>query len=337
MLKHVHTSSSSVRSNCSTPVHTPHHHHGTIRSLSLSREDTLSINSTMSFGSLSPDNTLSSRSSSYTSLNDSSLSMPSPVVKVPVKIYARCLRADIEYKTLPACNSTTTRQLITQLLSKFKMKHRDPNLFYLTMEVYVRRPGCTPVRSQLVLDDDACPAELQSCHPRGESRFFLQMRKGGLLKVYDSCLHTGSQYKSLLISSRTTTDELVQLLLTCSNVCNEPVTRFSIYEVNDRLGTERKLHPDDYPLMVTSHWDNDQQGHMRLVMHRNPDPVPMVRRKLPWAPKPRPSRKLPPTPDSPSRPPSVIHLLPKPPSDIASSFRSEMDTAMSTYDNYFYI
>ena len=58
-----------------------------------------------------------------------------------MKIYCRCLRPDIEYKTLVINYQTTCKELIVLLLNKAKMKHRDPKLFYLTMEVGVRKSG----------------------------------------------------------------------------------------------------------------------------------------------------------------------------------------------------
>jgi hypothetical protein len=45
-----------------------------------------------------------------------------------------------------------------------------------------------PVRTLLVLDDESCPAELQACYPRGATRFSVQMRRGGLVRVHDSVL-----------------------------------------------------------------------------------------------------------------------------------------------------
>lgn len=78
------------------------------------------------------------------------------------------------------------------LLAKFRLRHRDPNLFYVTMEVVVRGPGGgAPARRLLVLDDHACPAELQQCRPRGEARFSVGVRRGGLLRVHDSILMPG--------------------------------------------------------------------------------------------------------------------------------------------------
>ena len=110
-----------------------------------------------------------------------------------------------------------------------------------------------------MLDDDACPAELQACYPRGGSRFSIQMRRGGLVRVHDSILMANvitvtccarnrlsdlvyfaqSQYKSLLISERTTIDDLIELLLRCHGN-NERIERFSIYEVNTRSVILRK-------------------------------------------------------------------------------------------------
>jgi hypothetical protein len=99
----------------------------------------------------------------------------------------------------------------------------------------------------LMLDDTARPAMLQACHPSGESKFHLQMKTGGLIRVHTSALQQTSQYKSLLISEQTTADELLSLLLSCYNL-SEPVEDFSLYEVCPDQEYQRKLHPDDSPL-----------------------------------------------------------------------------------------
>lgn len=89
-------------------------------------------------------------------------------LQTTIKVYANCLRPDIEYKTLCISYETTCREIVQNLLNKYRMRHRDPKLYYLTMEVTVRRPN---VRTVLPLDEDARPAVLQSCHPRGDSRY----------------------------------------------------------------------------------------------------------------------------------------------------------------------
>ncbi|KAL6263371.1 hypothetical protein P5V15_006162 [Pogonomyrmex californicus] len=90
------------------------------------------------------------------------------MLETTIKVYANCLRPDIEYKTLSITYETTCREVVQNLLNKYRMRHRDPRLFYLTMEVIVRR---TNVRTILPLDEDARPAFLQSCHPRGDSKY----------------------------------------------------------------------------------------------------------------------------------------------------------------------
>ncbi|XP_050309822.1 uncharacterized protein LOC126745843 isoform X1 [Anthonomus grandis grandis] len=243
-----------------------------------SRADTVSLSSTTSYGSLSPE-PLGSRSSSYSSLNETS-------IQTTIKVYARCLRPDIEYKTLSITFQTTCKEVVGTLLGKYKMKHRDPKLFYLSMEVTVRKAG---VRTHLALDEEARPAVLQSCHPKGDSKFSLQTRRGGLVKVHDSVLNSNSQYKSLLISARTTVDELIALLLNCYN-SKERVEQFSLYEVNPEREQQRKLHPDDRPLQVQQTWLPSHECH--FLVRKNPDYLPLSRRKIFWM------SELPPLPTS---------------------------------------
>ncbi|KAH8314048.1 hypothetical protein KR067_003768 [Drosophila pandora] len=178
-----------------------------------------------------------SRASSYSSLNEQ-------LPQTTIKVYTNCLKIDIEYKTLGIQWDTTSKEVISQLLRRLKMRHRDPRLFYLSMEVAVRRAG---VKTILVLDDDTRPAIMQACHPKGESRFVLQLKPGGLIRVHTSALQPSSQYKSLVISEETTSDELLQLLLGCYS-SPEPVECFSLYEVCPGQECQRKLHPDDLPL-----------------------------------------------------------------------------------------
>nr|CAH0099692.1 unnamed protein product [Daphnia galeata] len=344
MLKHVHLSP--YRSSMMS-----HHAGGGGGVGSGGRSDTLSLNSTMSCSSLSNQDPLSSRSSSYTSLNESSHNLPQhpPSPMTTVKIYCRCLRPDIEYKTLVINYQTSCKELIMMLLNKAKMKHRDPKLFYLTMEVGVRKSGA-PVRTLLVLDDDACPAELQACYPRGGSRFSIQMRRGGLVRVHDSVLMPNSQYKSLLISERTTIDDLIELLLRCHSN-NERIERFSIYEVCNIPGYEheRKLHPDDLPLNVQTAWKTrfdcgnmangstgiaavpnanmatSPQSYFSFVLKRNPDnSAQMARRRLPWS--------------------KSLDISTSESSSSASSTSDGSETALiprsssyHDYENYFYI
>ncbi|XP_059612932.1 uncharacterized protein LOC132259355 [Phlebotomus argentipes] len=241
------------------------------------RSDSLSLRSNTSCssslcGSPEPSDDLPARSpsraSSYSSLSDT-------VPQTTIKIFTTCLKIDIEYKTLGIQWDSTSREIVAQVLRRCKIRHKDPRLFYLSMEVTVRRAG---VKTLLVLDDEARPAILQACHPKGDSRFCLQLKAGGLVRVHTSALQPLSQYKSLLISEETTSDEVLGLLLTTYNSA-EPVEQFSLYEVCPSQEYQRKLHPDDLPLRAQV--QRQQRGETcHFLVRRNPN-YPRRRQILP--------------------------------------------------------
>ena len=177
-------------------------------------------------------------------------------VKIPVKVYAKCLRSDIEYKTLSVSGATTSREIIWMLLSKYRMRHRDPKLFYLTMDINIKRTGI-PLKRSLALDDDSRPVELQSCHPWGECKFSLQARKGGVVRVYDSVLMAESKYKCLLISEHTTVEEVILILFHCYGLERElKKEAYCVYEQNPNRSFQRRLSKGEKPVQVQSSWPN---------------------------------------------------------------------------------
>ena len=145
--------------------------------------------------------------------------------------------------------STTSKQVILNLLNKFKMKHRDPKLFYLSMDVSLELTGSKTTRT-IILEDEARPADLVSCNPWGECKFSLRMKKGGLVRVHDSVLMAESKYKCLLISTETTVRDVIRILLSCYSLETvETVDRFSLYEESEGRD-KRKLSPNDRPCLL---------------------------------------------------------------------------------------
>merc|ERR1719273_2869372 len=208
---------------------------------------------------------MASRTSSYASLSttDGSLFHTNGTgPRSTIKIYAKCLRSDIEYKTLSISRSTSSAEVIWMLLSKFKMRHRDPKLFYLTMDI-----GVAALSRTLSLDEDSRPAELKSCHPWGECRFTLQMRRGGLVRIHDSILMAESRYKCLLISEHTSVREVVTILFHCYGLERiERVDRYVLCEVASN-NFERRLHPDDCPASIQQGWDDPKM--YQFILKRN--------------------------------------------------------------------
>lgn len=143
------------------------------------------------------------------------------------------------------------------------MRHRDPKLFYLTMDIYIKRTGI-PLKRTLNLEDEARPAELKSCHPWGECKFTLQMRKGGLVRIHDSILMAESKYKCLLISEQTTARDVIKLLFHCYGLeaMESQIDKYCLYEHLPPV--QRKLEPDECPVYVQSQWSSPEKS--RLVL-----------------------------------------------------------------------
>ena len=142
------------------------------------------------------------------------------------------------------------------------MKHRDPKLFFLTLEVFIQKPGRDGLtKKTLVLDDDSKLVELKNCNPWGECRFTLQMKKGGLVRVHDSILMEESQYKCLFISEETSAEEVIKILLHCYGLEKvERAERYCLYEQCVTQRYQRKLRPDQRPLQIQSSWPPGPTG-----------------------------------------------------------------------------
>ena len=128
-----------------------------------------------------------------------------------IRVHASCLRPHLTYKTIKIHNHTTSRQIISSLLARFRMRHMDYKLYYLTMEVYVNNALQT-----ITLDDNSRPAELISCNPwHVECKFILKSKTGGRVKIYDDQIRPDSVYKSIIISRETTVGDSLAILHNC--------------------------------------------------------------------------------------------------------------------------
>ena len=174
-----------------------------------------------------------------------------------IKVYAQCLRPHLSYKTVVVTPHTTSKQVILGLLSRFRMRHRDPNLFYLTMEVTVDKATS---KQTILLEDNARPSEMISCNPWGGCKFILQAKQGGLVKVYDHLVRPDSIYKSLIISGETTVGDTVRILRCCYREGEEG--GLHLWEVAE--GLERRLGDEERPLVVMASWKEEEDRRLLL-------------------------------------------------------------------------
>ena len=209
------------------------------------------------------------RDSSFGSASPASSHGASPRVSNTIRVYATCLRPHLAYKTIMITAHTTSREVITSLLTRFRMRHRDHKLYYLTMEVTVNA-----VLQTITLEDNSRPAELISCNPWGACKFILRSKTGGRVKIYDDQIRTDSVYKSIIISRETTVSDTLEILLSCYNnlLDNQNI---ALYETNTRTGAERLLESDQCPLLVSEEWsketkDSGEPGERRFVVKFRP-------------------------------------------------------------------
>ena len=127
-----------------------------------------------------------------------------------IRVYATCLRPHLAYKTVMIKASTTSKQVISGLLKSFKVKHKDPKLFYLTMEVTVNQ-----IFQTIKLGDNSLPAEMISCNPWCGCKFSLCSKPGVLAKIFSHNIWQDSVYKPIIISRDTTVTDTVSMLWSC--------------------------------------------------------------------------------------------------------------------------
>ena len=164
-----------------------------------------------------------------------------------IRVYARCLRSDIEYRTVRITSSTTANLLIQGLLTKFKLKHVDPKLFYLTMEVTIEALKYTVIK---ISEDDKL-ARLLHCNPWSDSKIILRSKSGGFIKVYDTVIMPDSVYKSIRVSYDTTVGEVIGIVLGCCNSDLRP-EEFCLLETGEKISRLMKF--EEKPLLVCKGW-----------------------------------------------------------------------------------
>lgn len=184
-------------------------------------------------------------------VSESCMSLPNFSSVSAIKVYAQCLRPHLAYKTVIITRHTTSRQVVLGLLSRFRMKHRDPRLFYLTMEVNIGEEKSRTIS----LEDSSCIADLITCNPWGTSRFRLKARQGGLVKIYDGEVRADSVYKSIIVSQVTTVKDTINILENC--YASKPGTELKLHEFDPQTGATRLLLGSEKPLEVQDEWGKD--------------------------------------------------------------------------------
>ncbi|KAF2353511.1 Ras-associating (RA) domain [Trinorchestia longiramus] len=169
----------------------------------------------------------------------------------------------MEYKTVHLTPTTTASEVVYTILSRFRMRHRDPNLFYLALEVVISKND-GPTSTTVPLSDTARPSALLECQPCSSSRLTLRMRRGGVIRIHDALLAQGSQYKSLLVSGKSDCLQVIGLVLACNHLREAKPNNYVLIQVTKRTGLELRLLPHDRPLAVIQSWPTEDHAHLHI-------------------------------------------------------------------------
>jgi len=212
------------------------------------------------------------RSTSFSSLSSSS-SNSVELESGTIRVYTYAFRADSDYKTLFVTTGTTAEDVINMLLAKFRCRLKDPQLYFITMEVFTKHSG-EETKNLIVLDAKSRPLELQLYQPN--SRFVLQASRGSLVKIHDACLDSQSVYKGLMISESTTCNDAIQMILQAHK---RPVSvgQYELVVVDSKTGCEYVLRPEERLLIISEEewFDEYHQFHLRHArkFHRIEKPI----------------------------------------------------------------
>ena len=191
-----------------------------------------------------------------------------------LRVYAFCLGSEIEYKTLYIHTDTTVRDVVLTVLHKYRMMDKDPNLFYLTLELSDTNPsqeGLT--KKTLVLDMDNRPVEFSTCHTWFDCKFILRMKMGGEVKIFISVLVEDREYLCLRISEDTEAEVVIRMLLHSFQMERETCGKYCLYEENLLRRYQRRVGRKERPLKIQKRWEEEMEGSKSFCfrLKLNPD------------------------------------------------------------------
>ena len=169
------------------------------------------------------------------------------------------INSDLEtgknYKSVKISSSTTVREVVQNVLQKYRMLDKDPTLFYLTLELRDNNPsqeGLT--KKTLVLAMDNRPIEFSSCHTWFDCKFILRMKMGKEVKIFISVLDQDKEFTCLRISEDTTAEAAIRLLLNSFQMDRVPSGKYCLCEERLLMRYQRRLGRKEKVLQVQKTW-----------------------------------------------------------------------------------
>ena len=138
------------------------------------------------------------------------------------------------------------------------MLDKDPDLFYLTLELCDSNPsqeGLT--KKTLVLDMDSRLVEFSSCHTWFDCKFILRMKTGEEVKIFISVLDQDMEFITIRISEDTTAETVIKMVLHSVQMNREPGGKDCLYEESLLRRYWRRMGRREKVLQTQKRWEED--------------------------------------------------------------------------------
>ena len=163
-----------------------------------------------------------------------------------LRIYTGAMLPEMEYKTVRVLPSTTALHLVTKLLDSFNLRHIDPHMFSVQLELGTDFNLLTLAPENTLFSLLTCLPWV--CKPY---KARLQARPGGLLQVYCSCALQACGVTSIKVALDSKVEQVLEVVMKARR--EEKEVDESLVEV-DPDGRRRFLDPEEKPLEVMQAW-----------------------------------------------------------------------------------
>ena len=175
-----------------------------------------------------------------------------------LRIYTGSMLPEMEYKTVRVLPSTTALHLVTRLLDSFNLRHIDPYLFSIQLELGTECHLLTLAPGDTLFSLLTCLP--WACKPY---KARLQARPGGLLKVHCSCLLQACGVTSVKVACDSKVGQVLEVVMKTRR--EDRGGDENLVEVSPD-GRRRILDAEERPLEVMQTWPSSG---LRLEVEKN--------------------------------------------------------------------
>ena len=175
-----------------------------------------------------------------------------------LRIYTGTMLPEMEYKTVRILPSTTALRLVSKLLDSFNLRHIDPNLFSVQLELGTEHNLLTLAPGDTFFSLLTCLP--WACKPY---KARLQARPGGRLQVHCSCLLQACGVTSVKVACDSKVEHVLEVVMKTRR--EERGGDENLVEVSPG-GRRRFLEAEEKPLEVMQAWPSPG---WRLEVERN--------------------------------------------------------------------